>query len=99
MNVIDWPPYFALSALAFGTGGAPIALAEVARVVPAEAMLSEATRASTMTDPVPKINRRRFMSITSFLAQTPKAPEHGNGQLVHADPINQPKLGSPPSGL
>ena len=41
MNVIDWPPYFALIALAFGTGGALIALAEVARVVPAEAMLSE----------------------------------------------------------
>ena len=28
MNVIDWPPYFALIALAFGTGGAPIAVAE-----------------------------------------------------------------------
>ncbi len=47
MNVIDWPPYFALIAVAFGTGGAPIAVAEPRRpcVVPAEAMLSETTRA------------------------------------------------------
>ena len=67
MNVIDWPPYFALIAAAFGTGGAPIAVAEAGRVVPADAMLSETTRASSATDPAPKINGRRFMSLTSFL--------------------------------
>ena len=73
MNVIDWPPYFALIAAAFGTGGAPIAVAEALRVVPAEAMLSETTRASSATDPVPRMNRRRFMSITSFRTRRPRA--------------------------
>ncbi len=66
MNVIDWPPYFALIALAFGTFGAPIAVAEPARLVPADAMLSETTRASRAMVATPKINGRRFMSLTSF---------------------------------
>ena len=100
MNVIDWPPYFALIALAFGTGGALIAVAEVARVVPAEAMLSETTRASRTTDPVPKMNRRRFMSITSFLAQTSSGVEHGDEQAVQPGPYQSVQIeASARSGL
>ena len=57
MNVIDWPPYFALIAAACGTGGALIAVAEAARVVPAEAMPSETTRVSSATNPAPRMNR------------------------------------------
>jgi hypothetical protein len=62
MNVIDWPPYFALIAAACGTGGALI-VALVARVVPAEAMLSETTRARRVTNPAPRTNRRRFIEL------------------------------------
>ena len=87
MNVIDWPPYFALIAAAFGTlGAAMVALADVARVVPAEAMLRETTRARTTTDPVPKMNRRRFKCITSFLAQHPLASSIAMNRPSNLDP-------------
>jgi hypothetical protein len=71
MNVIDWPPYLALIAAAFGTGGAGIAVGEAARVVPAEAMLSETRRAGRATDTAPKMKRRRFMGMRSFLSWLP----------------------------
>src|SRR4051794_33799551 len=50
MNVIDWPLYFALIALAFGTGGAGMAALELAVppavLVAAAAMLIETSKAS-----------------------------------------------------
>src|SRR5205085_5854993 len=56
MNLIFWPPYFALSALAFGTFGALTAAAAVRlptclRAPPAVATLSETTRANAPASP------------------------------------------------
>src|SRR5262249_53597255 len=57
-KVIDWPPYFALIAAAFGTGGAAMAVVRAARLVLADAMLSETTSARRLTRPAQKTRER-----------------------------------------
>src|SRR6266516_4001298 len=69
-NVIVCPPYFALIAFALGTGGAVVAARDCAAVpcrVPAEATLSDTTRASAAANAVKTTSARCFMGLTSFL--------------------------------
>src|SRR5581483_1008525 len=73
-KVIVWPPYFALIAAAFGTGGGLTAIAPVARVVAPEATPSDTSRDSRPTSPATRTRRRRFIGLTSFLSPPCSSP-------------------------
>ena len=88
MNVIDCPPYLALIAAAFGTGGAGIVAAAPAvaavRFVPAVAAPSDANKTSSPIAPVTRTGRRRFMGLTcvSLLGLQPNVIRHHIGNAT-----------------
>src|SRR5581483_7284677 len=76
-KVIVCPPYFALIAAAFGTGGGFTADEPAARVVAPEATLSDTSRDSRPTSPATRTRRRRFIGLTSFLSPPTRRPRIG----------------------
>src|SRR6266545_2890217 len=87
-KVIFCPPYFAFNAFALGTAGGLTTAADRAALtlrVPAEAMLSVTTKASTAASPATKTTARCFTSLTSFLSKRLRTDERASELVALGD--------------